>query len=148
MLVKPKHIWRSGILTWEDDDTLHISVVFTWHLPLARKYADSLRHRRVRIGGPAVKLAKQRLPGFFLGCSAELDGDYPGVLQKFNPQATRTSVGCIRNCQFCSVPLVEGLDTLTEFGARQVALPEWPDLPVIADNNLLANSATHFESSV
>jgi hypothetical protein len=144
--VKPKHIWRSGILTWDDETgALCISVVFTWHLPIARKYADAMRHRKVRIGGPAVKLARHKLPGFFLGCSAELDGEIPGVLQRFNPQATRTSVGCIRQCQFCSVPLVEGIDTLREFGARQSALSNWPDLPVIADNNLLANSAPHFD---
>lgn len=143
--MKIQNIWRSGILTWEDGDVLCVFVVFTWDLPAARKYADSLRHRRVRIGGPAVKLAKEKLPGFFDGCAAEIDGDYPGVLQRWNHLATRTSVGCIRNCQFCSVPLVEGLDTLREFGKRQMALPDWPDLPVIADNNILANSEAHFD---
>ncbi len=145
MKIKPKHIWRSGILTWDQEDALCISVVFTWHLPIAKRYADSMRHRKVRIGGPAVKLAKEKLPGFFLGTSAQLDGEIPGVLQRFNPQATRTSVGCIRRCEFCSVPLVEGTDTLREFGARQVTLPDWPDLPVIADNNLLANPVAHFD---
>lgn len=145
MRVRPKHLWRSGILTFDHAEALCISVVFTWHLPLALRYADSMRHRRVRIGGPAVKLAKQKMPGFFLGTLAELDGEIPGVLQRFNPQATRTSVGCIRNCSFCSVPLVEGQDTLAEFGKRQMALQDWPDLPVIADNNLLANSAAHFD---
>lgn len=104
-----------------------------------------MQHRRVRIGGPAVKLAKEKMPGFFLGCTAEIDGDIPGVLQRFNPRATRTSVGCIRQCAFCSVPLVEGQDTLREFGKRQMNLQDWPDLPVIADNNLLANSAAHID---
>ncbi len=145
MKVKPRHIWRSGILTFDMGDVLCISVVFTWHLPLARRYADSMQHRKVRIGGPAVKLARHKIPGFFLGCSAELDGEIPGVLQRFNPQATRTSVGCIRQCAFCSVPLVEGADTLREFGRRQQALPDWPDLPVIADNNLLANEPSHVD---
>lgn len=143
--MKIQNIWRSGILTWEDGDALCISVVFTWFLPQARKYAEMMQHRRVRIGGPAVKLAKTKLPGFFDGLSVELDGDYPGVLQRFNHLATRTSVGCIRQCKFCSVPLVEGLDTLRDFGRRQAALPDWPDLPVIADNNLLANSIEHFD---
>jgi len=146
MKVKPKHIWRSGILTWDDESgALCISVIFTWHLPIARNYADAMRHRKVRICGPAVKLARHKLPGFWLGCAAELDGEIPGVLQRFNPQATRTSVGCIRQCQFCSVPLVEGIDTLREFGARQSALADWPDLPVIADNNLLANAPSHVD---
>jgi hypothetical protein len=124
--------------------SLYISGL-TWHLPMALKYANAMRHRRVRIGGPAVELAKTKLPGFFLGCHAELGGDYPGMLQRFNPLATRTSVGCIRKCGFCSVPLVEGQRTLEEFGKRQVALPDWPDLPVIADNNLLASGIAHFD---
>lgn len=140
-----KNITKAGPLMWEDGESLCISVVFTWDLPLARKYADSLRHRRVRMGGPAVALAQKTMPGFFLGCSAELGGDYPGVLQRFNPLATRTSVGCIRMCKFCSVPLVEGEQALQEFGARQVTLSDWPNLPVIFDNNLIANSIEHFD---
>jgi len=143
--IRPNHIWRSGILTFDHEGALCISVVFTWHLPAARNYANMMRHRRVRIGGPAVKLAKEKFPGFFLGTGAELDGEIPGVLQRFNPQATRTSIGCIRQCKFCSVPLVEGLDTLRETGKRQAALFDWPDLPVIADNNLLANPPAHID---
>src|SRR5271165_7170276 len=110
-----KNITHSGILVWNDGDAVCVSVVFTWHLPQAKKYADSLRHLRVRMGGPAVELAKRTMPGFFLGSHAELGGNYPGVLQRFNPLATRTSVGCIRKCKFCSVPLVEGAQTLEEY---------------------------------
>lgn len=133
------------MLVWNDADATCISVVFTWDLLIARKYADSLSHRRVRMGGPAIELAKKTMPGFFLGCRAELGGKYEGVLQKFNPLATRTSVGCIRMCKFCSVPLVEGQEALDKFGARQFALDDWPDLPVIFDNNLLANPISHFD---
>lgn len=136
-----KHNWQSGVLSWNDGDTLCISVVFTWDLPNVRKYAEAMRHRKVRIGGPAVRL----MPTFLAGCGAELDGDYPGVLQKFNPLATRTSVGCIRQCKFCSVPIIEGLPVLQKTGKRQAELDDWLDLPVIADNNLLANSVEHFD---
>lgn len=136
-----KHSWQKGILTWDDAGALCISVVFTWNLPIARKYAEAMRHRRVRIGGPAVAL----MPQFLLGCGAEVGGNIPGVLQRFNPLATRTSVGCIRRCTFCSVPTIEGLPTLKEFGKRQMELSDWPDLPVISDNNLLANSIEHFD---
>lgn len=136
-----RNICKSGILTWDDGDALCISVVFTWDLPMARKYAEAMQHRRVRIGGPAVGL----MPSFFFGLRCEVGGDYPGVLQRFNPLATRTSVGCIRMCKFCSVPLVEGRQALEKFGKRQVELPDWPDLPVIYDNNLLANSVQHFD---
>jgi hypothetical protein len=132
-------------MVWNDGGSVCISVVFTWDLLKARQYADSLRHLRVRIGGPAVELALKTMPGFFLGCHAELGGDYPGVLQRFNPLATRTLIGCIRKCSFCSVPLVEGARSLEEFGKRQVPLVDWLDLPVIFDNNLLANSIAHFD---
>lgn len=137
----PKHNWHKGLLTWDDCGVLCISVVFTWHLPEVLKYAQMMRHRQVRIGGPAVAL----MPQFLLDCGAQLGGDYPGVLQKFNPFATRTSVGCIRMCKFCSVPIIEGLPVLQKTGKRQAELDDWLDLPVIADNNLLANSVEHFD---
>lgn len=139
--MKVEHIWRGGILTWDDGDALCISVVFTWDLPMARKYAEAMQPRRVRIGGPAVGL----MPQVLFGLNAEIGGDYPGVLQRWNPLATRTSIGCIRMCKFCSVPNVEGAQALAKFGKRQVELEDWPDLPVTADNNLLANSIAHFD---
>jgi hypothetical protein len=143
--VRHEQIWRNGVLTWEDGDALCISVVFTWHLPIAKAYADSVQ-RKVRIGGPAIELAKRTLPGFFLSNGRiEVGGDYPGVLQRWNPHATRTSVGCIRKCSFCSVPMVEGQRALEQFGQRQVPLDDWLDAPIICDNNLLANPIEHFD---
>lgn len=142
MKTTAKHNWQKGIIIWSDEEALCISVVFTWNLPIARKYAEAMsRSRRVRIGGPAVRL----MPQFLAGCGAEIGGDYPGVLQRFNPLATRTSVGCIRQCEFCSVPIIEGLPVLQRTGKRQAELEDWPDLPVISDNNLLANSIGHFD---
>src|SRR5581483_8300789 len=105
--MKIQNIWKSGILTWEDGDALCISVVFTSHLPQIRKYAEMMSHRKIRIGGPAVGL----MPQYLFGLGAEIGGDYPGVLQRWNHLATRTSVGCIRMCKFCSVPQVEGRQT-------------------------------------
>ena len=139
--MKIQNIWRSGILEWEDGDTICISVVFTWFLPIARKRADAMRHRRVRIGGPAVEMAvlgqEPTLPGFFDGCHAELGGDYPGVLQRYNRYATRTSLGCGRKCKFCGVPKVAAARARELSGLPIMPLPDWPDLPVIADDNLL-----------
>lgn len=143
--MKTEQVWQGGILTWDDGLSLCVSVAFTWHLPLAKAYAESVRNKPVRIGGPAVELSKKTLPGFFDGCRAQVGGDYPGVLQRWNPHATRTSIGCIRSCKFCSVPQVEGEAALREFGKRQVELLDWPDLPIISDNNLLANSIAHFD---
>lgn len=142
--MRGEQIWSSGILTWDDPQALNISVVFTWHLPLAKAYANSLS-RTVRIGGPAVELAQKTLPGFFDDCKATIGGNLPGVLQRWNPHATRTSIGCPRMCKFCSVPLVEASAALEQFGSRLVPLADWPDLPVIADNNLLATPIAHFD---
>jgi hypothetical protein len=136
-----QNIWKTGILTWEDGDTMCISVVFTWFLPRARKYADMLRHRRVRIGGPAVDL----MPEFFFGCHAEIGGEYPGVLQRFNHLATRTSIGCPRDCDFCSVPKVAAKKSLAMSGKLITPLSDWPDLPVLADDNLLFTPVDHFD---
>ena len=143
--MKIQNIWRSGILTWEDTDALCISVAFTWHLPKAAKYASLMRHRRVRIGGPAVDLAHHTLPGFFLGCHAELGGDYPGVLQRWNPLATRTSLGCPRKCGFCGVPKVAAQRALEISGKPIMPYEDWLDLPVIADDNLLYCGIAHFD---
>ena len=140
--MKIQNIWKSGILTWEDGDTLCISVVFTWFLPKARKYAEAMRHRRVRIGGPAVDL----MPHYLEGCGAEIGGDYPGVLQKFNHLATRTSLGCPRKCNFCSVPKLTAMRARELSGKPVMALADWPDLPVISDDNLLAvRPLSHFD---
>jgi hypothetical protein len=143
--VKIKKIWKSGFLSWEDQETLCISVVFTWDLPKVRKYVYMLRHRPVRIGGPAVDLAKLVLPGFFLGSHAKIGGDYPGVLQRFNHLATRTSIGCPRKCKFCSVPHVAAQKSIELSGAPITPLADWPDLPVLADDNLLFTPQAHFD---
>ena len=139
--MKIQHLWRGGILTWDDGNALCISVVFTWDLPKARKYAESLAHRRVRIGGPAIGL----MPEFFFGVRAEIGGDYPGVLQRWNPHAMRTSLGCPRKCGFCGVPKVAAQRAIELSGKPIMPYQDWPDLPVIADDNLLYTGMAHFD---
>ena len=63
-------------------------------------------------------------------------GNINGILQQVNPQATRTTTGCPNKCRFCAVPDIEG-----EF----IELDDWPDLPIICDNNLLYSSIDHFD---
>ena len=139
--MKIQNIWKSGILMWNDGDSLCMSVVFTWLLPRARSFAESMRHRRVRIGGPAVDL----MPHFLDGCGAEIGGHYPGVLQKWNRYATRTSLGCPRKCKFCGVPKVAAQQALELSGFPIMRFDDWPDLPVIADDNLLFAGRTPAE---
>lgn len=144
---KQASTWNEGVLSWDDGDAVCISVVFTYQLPEAREKAYAIQgmfKRKVRMGGPAVRLFLRSNPEYLKDCGATAE-DYPGVLQMYNPMATRTSEGCIRMCEFCSVPIIEGLPVLEKTGKRQRELRDWPDLPLIADNNLLANSIEHFD---
>jgi hypothetical protein len=85
------------------------------------------------------------MPEFFFGVKAELGGDYPGVLQRFNPLATRTSLGCPRKCGFCGVPKVAAARAIELSGNPIMSYGDWPDLPVIADDNLLYTGLAHFD---
>lgn len=127
--------WPTKPLRWISNRTLYVSVPFTWNLPQLRVdlQAADFDYDRVVVGGPAVNL----MPDYFADMRHVTTGKhYPGVLQKVNPLATRTTIGCIRRCSFCAVPITEG---------ALVELEDWPDLPVICDNNLLATSQRHFD---
>ena len=88
------------------------------------------------VGGPAIKL----MPDYFNGLDWVRTGDHcAGVLQRINPQATRTTSGCPNNCGWCAVPKIYG--RLNEFS-------EWPDLPIICDDNLLDASIEHFDKVI
>jgi hypothetical protein len=120
------------------NSTLYVSIPFTWHLPALRKKFNNVDMfiNRIVVGGPAIKL----MPHYFDDMASVTIGDhYPGAMQRVSPWATKTSTGCIRHCSFCAVPLTEG--PLIEFD-------DWPDLPVITDNNLLATSLAHFDKAM
>jgi hypothetical protein len=126
--------WPKGPYRWVEDGRWHISVPFTWNLLALRTEllsGDLFTDERPVVGGPAVMLRPE-----YLADVAEVRMSHPGVLQRVNPLATRTTVGCPNRCGFCAVPKIEG-----EF--RELA--EWPDLPVLCDNNLLAASVEHFD---
>jgi hypothetical protein len=78
---------------FDEADEVHISVAFTWDLPLAEKLAREWRVvAPVKIGGPALN---------------EPGGDFvPGMYLK--PGYVITSRGCPNRCWFCSVPKREG----------------------------------------
>jgi hypothetical protein len=104
---------------FDEADQVHISVAFTWDLPLAEKLAHEWSHvAPVKIGGPAT---------------GERGGDFtPGAYLK--PGYVITSRGCPNRCWFCSVPKREG-------GAiRELPITDGHNL---LDDNLLACSDDH-----
>lgn len=132
-------MWPKQSIYWYNERTLKISIPFTWELPRVRNFLSqrSFLWDISEVGGPAIKL----IPGFFDGLDyvTEADKDEPGVLQRVNPLATRTTLGCVNSCSFCAVGSrkIEGM--------KYRELDEWPDLPIIADNNLLAANYYHFD---
>lgn len=127
--------WPKKEVEWIDGRVLYVSIPFTWNLPGVRhraSYYPFAFYDRIVVGGPAVKL----VPDFFEDIPWVTVGDHlSDALQRINRQATRTTVGCPNKCPFCAVPTICG-----EF--RE--LEDWPDLPIICDDNLLAASTGHF----
>lgn len=78
------------------------------------------------------------MPEYFIGRSVQVvvEKHMHGVLQRVNPLATRTTEGCPNKCKFCGVKIIEPV-------WRE--LKDWPDNPILCDNNLLAASPDHFD---
>jgi hypothetical protein len=138
--------WAKGVVHWRDGRTAYLSVVFTWHLPKARKIAEYYRaiDCRVIAGGPAFTTHLKYLDGIAEVPTkrvmrrdklVEVPGDIRGdAVHRHNPMATFASRGCSLNCAFCIVPLLEGgLSPLPDFEPR----------PVLCDNNLSALPADY-----
>lgn len=106
-----------------------VSVVFSWQLWALIEQGEPQEGPLV-VGGPAVAANPQWLPSWMS------QGVPREFLSQHNPQAMRTSLGCIRSCPFCIVPKIEG--ALRE-------LPIGEPKPVVIDNNLLACSRKHFD---
>lgn len=128
--------WPKDLTIWEETSQGQIirrcmSVPFTWLLPKAKRFIESFPGVWI-VGGPAVQL----MPDYLAGV-AQVGREYPGVLQRVNPMATRTTVGCPNRCIFCGIRRISG----NQF--RE--LDDWPDLPIVCDDNLMAASREHFE---
>lgn len=130
-----KPAWPRKPVRWTEGRTLYVSIPFTWNLPQIRVelMAGSLIWDQVVVGGPAPMLMPHILQGI---PGVTFRESMPGVLQRVNPRATKTTLGCPRRCGFCGVRTIE---------PEYVELEDWPDLPEITDSNLLAASESHFD---
>lgn len=128
----PANRWAKDIVFWKTDQTLYLSVVFTWLLPKAQAIAEAHKGR-VIAGGPAVKLMGAPW------ADETQDTTAYDVLSAHNPFATFTTRGCIRKCRFCAVPKIEG---------NLMELDDWKPAPIVCDNNLLASSDSHLEKVI
>lgn len=110
------------LLTPEWFDEVHISVAFTYDMPLTDKLAKAweTRTNKLLIGGPGTSMrGGQFQPGMYLKKGYVI-----------------TSRGCDRDCWFCSVPEREGDIRELEIHAG------WN----VLDDNLLACSKDHITS--
>ena len=124
--------WPKRTVDWIEGGVAYLSVPFTWDLPAA--YSQCVWYKtqgyRVRAGGPAVSL----MPDYLCGVAGV--GGAVDALPRHNPSAVFTSRGCVRSCDFCAVPRIEG---------DLVEIKDWEPRPVVCDNNLLACSRAHFD---
>ena len=108
---------------WFDEaDEIHISVSFSWDLPLAERLASEWKHvAPVKIGGPATGMRGEDFtPGMYLRQGYVI-----------------TSRGCPECCRFCLAWRRDGST------ARELPVADgWN----VQDDNLLACSETHIRS--
>lgn len=110
----------------DEADEVHVSVTFTWDIPLAERLAEQWKWvAPVKVGGPAYEKSGQIYPLDFI----------PGRYIK--PGYTFTSRGCPRRCWFCSVWKRIGEAT---------PIPNFAEGWNILDDNLLACPRPHVEA--
>ena len=127
---------QPGSKNFKEFDIIYLSALYTWELPILIEQAKQASlHTQVEIGGPAASV----MTNYILnqtGIKPQFGLDKRFDLQDGKYHSTYTSRGCIRNCEFCSVPLVEGkLREISDF------IPA----PIVLDPNFLACSKNHIE---
>lgn len=116
---------------WEPDaDLICLSVIFSWHAPLARAIALRMKERaKVWCGGPGMfALAAWWRQETGLEIVRGLDPRFER--QRGQYQMTFASRGCPVNCSFCIVPRLEGTSFTFD--------PDFNLAPILCDNNLSA----------
>lgn len=113
-----------------DANTVHLSVVFSWHALIARDIALRVRdHADVHCGGPGM-FALGRWWREQTGLDAHKGLDARFERQRGDYRMTFASRGCPVGCYFCIVPKIEGTDFTLDWDFRPA--------PMLCDNNLSA----------
>jgi len=126
-------------VTWYDGDPglfaygydlVCLSVIFSWHAPIARTIAERVRsNSHVWAGGPGL-FALWKWWQDTTGLPMQRGIDQRFEHQRGNYKMTFASRGCPVNCSFCIVPRLEGLDFTLDW--------DFIPAPVLCDNNLSA----------
>lgn len=111
-----------------------LSVIFSWHAPLARSIAVRAKgNAEVWCGGPGVTaLGARWTRETGLTCVRGLDQRFER--QRGAYRMTFASRGCPVNCSFCLVPRIEGLSFTLDW--------DFSLAPLLCDNNLSALPVT------
>ena len=114
-------VGEPGLFIPDDITEIHVSVTFTWDIPLAERLARIWeRYAPVKVGGPAYgDQGETFTPGMYLKRGNVI-----------------TSRGCNNKCWFCLVPKREGK-------LRELPISEGNNL---LDNNILGCSAAHIRA--
>jgi hypothetical protein len=125
---------------WElDADLVCLSVIFSWHAPVAREIALRMKDRtEVWAGGPGLFALsnwwrKETGLEIIKGLDERFDKQHGSYEMCF------ASRGCPVNCSFCIVPRIEGI-TFTYN-------PDFIPAPKLCDNNLSALPA-HYQEHI
>jgi len=111
-------------------DLVCLSVIFSWHAPLARQITLRVKDQaEVWAGGPGL-FARAHWWKQETGLEVVRGLDARFDRQRGRYKMTFASRGCPVNCSFCIVPRLEGLTFSFD--------PEFIPAPVLCDNNLSA----------
>jgi hypothetical protein len=109
-------------------DLICLSVIFSWHAPLARDIALRVKgHCDVWCGGPGMRAIEnwwKRETG--LDCTRGIDSRFDK--QCGNYKMVFCSRGCGEGCSFCIVPILEGSTYTLDWNFQPA--------PILCDNNL------------
>lgn len=114
-------------------DRVFISVIFSWHAPLAAEIAHRYQtHADIECGGPGMfALAKWWREQTGLECKRGLDPRFERQRGRGETyRMTFASRGCPVGCYFCIVPKLEGLEQTLDW--------DFQPAPILCDNNLSA----------